>query len=465
MTNQELYQRFSQGLNWNAVSYMLYKSATTIVIFLLYKKLETHIFSMYGNINSITFLMLLWLDFGFQKAIPRFALEYAKNQQSLHDFLKRIFFFKVIMLVACIPLYVIVIHKVAHMLLLHNDNYLLYAGVLLFITEGIVSIIRLIYHSFFLHKTFSTINTATLLIELIISIVCIYYIHEGYTLIIALIISKIIANYTLFFAAWYNISLIFGQIYDQAEAKTIDLDRQFFLHAIIMYMSTNIKSLTERNFLFPVFTITFGPHITNMFKVANDGALLFYRIVLKTIGTTDTSLFSYALSIDQKNETWQVAFPTLTTKISSLVIPLLGIIYIVYKNGLFIQYDPMIFQLFMIISLGLSLEILFSPYERVLEVKKHYYLLLCAYVPYIVIVTILLVSNTMTYIGMLHSVLVIHTVRLVSTFLMVIITSLYYPCRYPLRFTLALSSGVFLMTSVVLYVVQPIFYYFRTHFI
>lgn len=459
MTNQELHERFSQGLNWNALSYILYKSATTILIFLLYRNLETHMFSMYGNINSITFLMLLWLDFGFQKAIPRFVLEYAKNQQSLNAFLKRIFLFKITMLLLCIPIYAIAISRIAHLLQIRSYAYLLCAGVILLITEGIISIVRLVYHSFFLHKTFSTINTATLLIELIISIVCIYHIKDGYTLLIALIISKIIASYILLLAAGYHMPLVYNQIIDQPDIKITDLNQQFFLHAIMMYMSTNIKSLTERNFLFPIFTITFGPHITNMFKVANDAALLFYRIVLKTIGTTDTSLFSYALSINQKDETWQVAFPTLITKISSLVIPLLGIIYITYTNEFFIPYDPVIFQFFIIITIGLLLEMLFSPYERVLEVKKHYYLLICAYAPYITMVTIFFVTNTMTYIGMLHSVLIIHIVRLVSTLIMVILTSVYYPCKYPFRFTFLLSGGVLIVTHMIVYVIQPMFFY------
>ena len=67
----------------------------------------------------------------------------------------------------------------------------------------------------------------------------------------------------------------------------------FIKHSLIMWANNNLKSLSERNFLVPFFTHIFGPGPANLFKVANDGALLFYRIAIKTIGTTDTSLLAH----------------------------------------------------------------------------------------------------------------------------------------------------------------------------
>lgn len=434
MNNQQLYSKISQGFNWNALLYIIHKGAATLVIMVLYTVLHTNMFSIYGNISSITFLLLLWLDFGFHKTVPLFALQYAQTQTSMYIFIKQILLFKSIVLLLLTPCYLLSMHTMMNTLALHHEHLLLCISALFFLTEGIISAVRLIYHAYFLHSIYNKISAGTLLLELSISLCAIKVINDDYTLILALFLSKVIANCLLLTITWYKRYAIYQQhnttYYNLSNTPT-NLNKQFIIHAIVMYGNTNIKSLSERNFLLPLFTLTFGPATANMFKVANDGALFFYRIIIKTIGTLDTSLFSYALTTQQQNKTWQFAITKLTHKIGTLVIPLLGIIYVIYNNKWVIKYNFIICDMFLIITISLLIEILFSPFERILEVKKKYCLLAYAYMPYMMVMLFILFTKVMTYIGIVNTLLLIHGVRLVSTTLTTCIVYIKYKYAFP----------------------------------
>ncbi len=459
MTPLELYRRFSTGLHYNAMLYVMYKIVATGITLILYNRFDCKTFSLYGNINSIIFLILLWLDFGLQKTVPRFCIDYTTDKKSLHAFMQRLLQFKIALLIAAIPIYTWLFNNLMTNLEIFNTNNLLYIGILLLLTEGVTSIIRLMYHAYFLHRTFNTLNAYTIAIELIISIISILTIKKNNIgIVMMLLSSKIIANTILIILAWKSSSIIYTQINSNNEISSPKeiVDRSFIKHAAIMYFNNSAKSLSERNFLFPLFTVTFGISTANMFKVALDGALLFYRMVVKTIGTTDTALFAHLLHINKKNETWQIAFKKLCTKIAALVIPLIAIIYLLYQYELFNNYDPIVFQLFLIIIISLLIEIILSPYERILEVNKNYRLLACAYTPYLLIMGMLLLTNIMTSIGILDTILIIHGVRLVSALIMVCITRIYYQLHYPIYSLLYITGLTWAGTILIMYSIDNI---------
>ncbi len=445
MTTQELLHKFSQGINWNALLYFVYKFTSTIITILLYRKLDSALFSTFANLNSIIFLLLLWLDFGLQKSIPRFCPEYARDKNGFYWFLKSVLIFKISLLIAALPVYALLIQGLSYKLQLTTYSSYLYLGALLMLTEGLVSVVRLIYHAYFLQKIFNSLNAFTLFVEMVISILSILMIQNNYLLLTALLSAKIAGGCVLLVLAWCKAPTIYQQInQDTLDRRVPDtLNQQFVTHTSIMWFNINIKSLTERNFLLPLFTFIFGPVTANMFKVANEGALLFYRIVLKTIGTTDTALLSHVLVMQEQNETWQIAFTKLSTKIAALVLPLVGIMYMIYRYDFGVKYNPYVFQLFLIISICLLLEALFSPYERVLEVRRRYWLLACAYAPYLIMVITLLCTNIMTSIGLLNSLLLIHGVRLVSVLIMLCVTRICYGLKYPIRIALLITLGTY----------------------
>jgi hypothetical protein len=144
-----------------------------------------------------------------------------------------------------------------------------------------------------------------------------------------------------------------------------------------MWANNTVKSLSERNFMLPLLTYTLGPTSANMYKVANDGALLLYRSVFKTIGSTDTALLSQIKTGIDHEDMRTVFFE----KISKTIILLCAVsLTIGLSISQFISsysIKPSLLQIFSLLLISYILEILLSPYERILEVDQRYKQLFC----------------------------------------------------------------------------------------
>lgn len=456
MQTSTLFNKFSQSVNWNGFFYTIYKTFSTALSFLLFKYLTTQDFSTWANINSIIFLLLLWLDFGLRKSIPRYLPEFAKDSNAHHRFIKYLIYFQIAVLMVSIPLYMYLTHTMTNLLNLDKAPFLFYIGSALFVTEGMVGLLRLIYHAHFWNKQFNLLSTVALLCEMTANMVLIMTSTHSMHMLQGIFVTKLLSGLIIIVA---SIGML-RRLYKDRNYKgtqIIDFDatmKSCIKHSGIMWMNNNIKSLTERNFLVPFFTYTLGPVAANLFKVANDGALFFYRILLKTIGTTDTALLAHVLATKEKEKLTPIAFKKLTSKVASLCIPVLGILLLLFlKRDIFFN-NPCVFQTFFIITIGYMIEFMVCPYERVLEVNRRYWLLLFAYMPYIIMIVCLFLINHMTCIGLITSLLLIHGVRLVSSFIMVYLTRtrylLYYPFAYAcyvLGICIPIYIGLYLLLS------------------
>lgn len=450
--------KFSQGINWNGLFYALYKILFTALSFLLFKYLTTQDFSTWANINSIIFLILLWIDFGLRKSIPRYMPEFAKDKNAHKRFINYILIFQAMVLTITTPIFIVASSGIIKAFQLQNHLIFFYIAGCIFFIEGIVSLLRLIYHAHFWIRQFNSIATVALLAEMIANMLILYTQHESLTILKGIFVTKMCSG--LFIT---TISICFlKRLYKDRNYpgnETINFwqtFKNFMIHSIIMWVNNNLKSLSERNFLVPFFTYTIGQTYANLFKVANDGALFFYRIVLKTIGTTDTALLSHVEALPDRKKLMPIAFKKLTSKIVALCLPLLGILAILFIKGELFLTHPFVFQTFFIMTIGYLLELFISPYERVLEIKRRYGLLTCAYAPYIVMIIILICSNLISSIGLLYSILIIHSVRLVSSFIMFYFARTSYTLLFPLRLTLLLLC-IYIPLSLLIYFLLPLY--------
>ena len=200
-----------------------------------------------------------------------------------------------------------------------------------------------------------------------------------------------------------------NDIYNYKKIKT-----DFIKHSGIMWGNTILKSLTERNFIFPLLTVTLGLEPANIFKVANDWALLFQRSIVKTIGTTDTLLFAQVNELKNEN-IMNEAFQKISSKIRSLSIPLFGILMLVFFLKNYFVQDQLIFKAFILLVISYLIESILSPYERILEVKKRYLALILAYIPFIMFLFITLNKRILSYFGLIEFIFLLCFVRLVSS--------------------------------------------------
>lgn len=440
MTIKNLFSLFSQGINWNAFFYGIYKATATATTFLLFKFLTSNDFSLWANINSIIFLVLLWLDFGLRKSIPRYCPEFAKDKTAQHRFVKMLLYFQASVLLIAAPILGIMMSNITASAQFHHYQSFIYIGIIVFIIEGVISLLRLIYHAHFWIKQFNILTTVALLAEVSANIILIFTQTESGSILKGIFVTKIISG---IFVNSVGIFLLPRLYRDRNYPgnETIDYYQtlhQFIKHSAVMWMNNNLKSLSERNFLVPFFTITLGAPIANLFKVANDGALFFYRIVLKSIGTTDTALLSHVNGMKDEQKLMPIAFQKLMSKIAALCFPLLGILVILLLKGNLFFDNPFVFQTFFIMTIGYLIELIASPYERMLEIKRRYGLLLIAYSPYIVMIGGLFISNIISYIGLINSLIIIHGVRLLSSFIMVYLARVQYLLLFPIRYILTL---------------------------
>ncbi len=426
MTMKQLSSLFTQSINWNAIFYGFYKLLFTLLSFLLYRTLSQADFSTWANITSIIYLLLLWIDCGLRKSLPRFCPEFAKSPHHHRLFIRSIILFYNTVLILAIPIFWYLSGTLAHFLHLQHHINFFYLACVIFFIEGLGGLFKLIYHSHFKVKQFTIINSLTLTIETITNCILIYYIEDSSLLLQALFATKIISGSVLIaLACWFLNTMYQDHNYTHDYSfDPIKTRKSFIKHSAIMWTNTNIKSLSERNFMIPLLTHSLGPAAANLFKLANDSALLFHRTITKTIGTNDTTLLAHSVATDNQQEFLQEAFQKLMNTVQVLCCLIFGVIIACITISWLFSINQHGLELFCIIITGYLIETLLSPFERILEIKGNYYTLWLSYAPYSISVITLMALKAIPWLGLANFLIIIHSTRMLGSLLMT-----YWACR------------------------------------
>src|SRR6185436_9452150 len=160
--NERIIDQFSENINWNALSYIISKLLTTALSFILYKILSTTDFSLWANIQSIIFLLLLWLDGGFRKAIPRFIPEFSQDAHLYTRFITTIFFFRIVLLICSLPIF----YFISCSLVPHSLCTFYFITGSIFCVEGIISLLRIFFYAHLWSRQFNSIYTVMVMGEM-----------------------------------------------------------------------------------------------------------------------------------------------------------------------------------------------------------------------------------------------------------------------------------------------------------
>lgn len=280
MKTQTLLGKFSRGLVWNGLFYTVYKILSVGLSFALYHHLQPEEFSAWAMVHSLVFILLLWLDCGFRKSIPRYCPAFAKNKKTHRAFIQGLIIFQSILLITLgIPL------------LGYGLTWLTYLAPLtwyafgIFFIEGMVALLRLVYHAHFWQKEFNLVHTACVTFEMMVNF---YAIHQGLAglgLIQFLLMTKIISGATVIGASFFMLHKLYKDK-SYPGTQTINMPattRKFIMHSGVMWAGAVVKSFSERNVLFPYLTIIIGSSSANLFKVVHDAALFFKEPHLKQL--------------------------------------------------------------------------------------------------------------------------------------------------------------------------------------
>lgn len=431
MNNSTIYDDFDKSINWNAYLYIIQKVLMVFCTSLFFKVLTPIEFSIWANISSVIFLLLLWIDFGFRKSVPCFIPEFSKDKAAHINFTKLIIKWQ-LGAIAIAVLFFIIISKVLSYAFFKDyiSGSLFYIIIGMFILEGVILLLRLIYHSHFWNKEFNLIYSLVIVLEAIINI---FLLSSWQGKLINIFLVKITLNSLLvvfavsllkklYYKKEYSLNKT-GVLIDYKKTK-----KDFLKHSFMMWVSSILKSLSERNFLIPLITISISPVMANLFKLSNDWALLFQRSILKTIGSSDTSLFSHA-NLNGGKDNINNALKKVISKIIYICIPLLVVLVLIILNkDYFIGKDQFVFKLFLILVSFYIAESILSPYERLLEVHKKYHILSIAYLPFILFITctLILASYNVSISNLLTFLLILCSVRLVSFLILILYTHKQY---------------------------------------
>jgi len=195
-----------------------------------------------------------------------------------------------------------------------------------------------------------------------------------------------------------------------------------------MWLSIVLKSLTERNALMLLLTYFIGPNQANIFKVANESALFFYRTALNTIGTNDTALLTYAkIHTSPINH---ASFQHLQQKITTLCLIMSALFIPICISKWYAYTHIRSAHLFFIITMCYLLEVFLSPYERILEVDQEYTLLFKGYIPYCILLALILMSQAVAPMGLISTIIAVHTARTVSSVLLALYARKHYQVHH-----------------------------------
>ena len=162
MSNNDILTRFNEGITWNGLTYLVYKILTTAVTFLLFAQLSTNNFVTWTSLQSLIYLTLLWLDFGLRKSIPRYLPLLEQYQLPMQVILKIFFMVYGFLLLCSAVLLVYYGPQISHFLhITYNYHVFILTGMLVCL-EGMVAVIRLIFHAQFKNKAFNIMSTLLL---------------------------------------------------------------------------------------------------------------------------------------------------------------------------------------------------------------------------------------------------------------------------------------------------------------
>lgn len=392
-----------------------------MLTFVLYATLSVEQFALWAITNSLLFILLLWSDGGFKKSIPRF---FPLLQAEKEFYLRRLSILAAVrigVLVCTIP--------ILYMALLHFNTTTtpLWLICSVYATEGIAQLLQLMYHAQFLNKTFNMLRSTLLVGETVAILFIISYYSTANPIMIIFGV-KLCATSMLIVLASISLFFISPVIVEQAYIDTFSWE-EFLRHSCIMWITGILKSLSERNIIVPILAATLGNSSASIFKVAQDGALLLQRTIVKTLGSAGTAFLSYS---KENGKALVPALETLFKTTISMSIPLafcIGFIGIKLYNST----QLVLIQLFFMMLFCYLIELLFLGYETFLEVQQYYKELCYAYLPYCAGLIVLWYALCMHHIDLLACSVILNALRLISMFFMMQATQAKITFIYPYK--------------------------------
>lgn len=399
---------FSQAVWWNALLFVITRSAQLIGSYGVYYTADNQTFFWWSHSLALLFLILLWIDFGFKKSIALFAHQSKNNLLPVYVWsAQSVVVFTTVIAISCC--------KNLLVPYLNHTSFLLF--LIAFALNGMLFAAQNIYHAYFLNKLCNKALMIATLVELTVMVILCSTAAVSMNMLFA---AKIMGTLSALGILFYNKTNL---MYQNTTDNTVPLPYKNMLsHTGMMGTTTVLKSLSERNFLVPLFAASYGIEAATAYKLANETAIFFYRIIIKSLGTADTALLARAHETNHK-QLFYAALTLVQRKTALLIIPLAAVLLISMTGSSYAAYlvpasGSRVIILARMLMACYFIESFFISYERVLEVKQKYRPLMLSYAVYGACLLVSLLGILKGLVTPLWGLMSIHGARIIGLALM-----------------------------------------------
>ena len=426
-TVDSVHNTFHHAINWNALLFIVMNISYTIISTTFFYRLSSDQYNMWANINSFIYIILLWCDCGFRKSIPLYLPRIEANKQNLKNFTRIVL---TIQLIACslgLSALSIILYQLTQSLIFVGY------GLCIFLLEAPLVILQSLYHGKFLNKSYNGIMMSLIMAELS-GMSLLFFIIPSSTILHVYFICKIIFLISSNGITGFKLIKYFRSNNTTTSSSADQTIKKFLHHSATMWWTTNLRSLSERNIMVPFLTFTVGPNLAYIYKIGNDWALFIQRAIIKSIGTTDISLIAHINHFCNFHDINKI-FQKIMIKIIKMTIPSILIVglSIIYQSWTGYSLN---FIVFLLLIISYLIEILLSPYQRILEAQQHYKFLFFTHCTYLLIPLSYLLLSYKPW-NLINLLLIFMIVRVFNSLLSCLYASWLYTLSIP-RLSLSL---------------------------
>jgi hypothetical protein len=372
---------FIRALGWNGAGYLMYKGYSLFLTWHLAHRWDAAQFATWGSLMSAIFLAELWGSAGLRKSLPRFIPYFSHNLRTLTYCMSILMAVRIVTTTIVGILFVMCMPRLSICLNMDIDTALLWRAACLLIAENIQSILQLFYQAYFFNQYYTTISTLALCVEGLIILGILFSPYPLLSLPFLLTVRTVTTLTACVALIFYFLRYLVKPTTTQADCVPSSSQLPiipFVIHSFYAWSMAIVYSFSQRNCLMIFITGWYGHSAGRMFKLTNDTAQVVHRALTRTVGVADTALLTHHMD---HPFLFAHACTQLIHTISWLVIPSFACLLIV---GIFSHHHHSFsLSLFCMLAFTYAIELILIPYERILEVKRRYLILVVSHIPLI----------------------------------------------------------------------------------
>lgn len=368
------YRIFFHALRWNSVESIVYQLALMVHQIYVFKVTSYEFFGLAGTFFSLTYLMVMFINSGFDASCASFFSKYSMSKSTIRSFLFKSFFVSILValvllitfilgkkflisqwsafeklsigfiIIICLLIFLEVIKKVGKVILqLAGKSHV----------TACAEIITMFLYSFIVWISYFYWNTLTL--------------HMVFAPMVFLLIIKVIVF------GWYGFSWYTSIPEGDTSIKQIDIYR-ILKNRFFIFLHQMSNQLFSSNFLVPLFALQFGLEYAALLRLMSTIVYSITSIIQKIF--TTSSIVAFAHSKENFAQTKDL-FKLISEWINQIVI-MLSIFFLINYSPIFGTTKSHIIlgmgYLYLLISFCATL---FIAYEEFYIIQEKTFLLCC----------------------------------------------------------------------------------------